>query len=191
MYNAPTLEEAWNDILNDNGNTDMEEQIIKVIELSFNKSMLTTMEPQETAMTLAGKMIAEYGECQDRARQILREELIELGKIKEPPKDGMLDGIEELLMRVETDIASVIASTTFKLSEVSTEMQEKTNILIRKPEAYSFVANTYEYVTNHLLDFKKEMQDMLVSFGSDVTDESFNSKIQAFIQNEIKIRENK
>ena len=85
-------------------------------------------------------------------------------------------------MRVEDEMVCLIASTTLNLSTITIEIQEKVSILIRKAEACSFVTNTYEYVTNHFLEFRKEMQDMLVSFGCEITDESFNSKIYGIIQ---------
>ena len=188
MYNTPTLEEAWDSILNSKDDGDMETQVINAIELSFSKAMVSNMEPQETAMTLAGKMTAEYGECQDRAREILTGSISELEKMKEHLDDDTIERIGENIIQVENDITSLIAMITFKLSEVSTEMKEKTDILVRKPEAYSFVANTYEYVMNHFLDFKKEMQTVLVSLGSEVTDESFNNKIYEKVQEEIKKR---
>lgn len=187
MFNTPTLEEAWNTILNGKDDSDLELQIINAIELSYNKEMLSTMEPQETAMTLAGKMTAEYGECQDRAREILTESVIELEKMKEHSEDA-LDQIDAEIIRVEDALTSLIAVTTFKLSTVSTEMQEKTNVLIRKPEVYAYVANTYEYVMNHFLEFKKEMQSVMVSLGSSISDESFNNKIYTKVQEEIKKR---
>ena len=180
MNNIPTLEEAWENILNDNDAT--ETVIIDVIELNFNKAILSSMEPQEVATMLVGKLSMEYGECQESAREFLSEYVPELENMKKEIDNGFMDRIDDLLMRVENDMVCLIASTTLKLSTISTEMQEKTSILIRKPEAYSFVANTYEYVTNHFLEFKKEMQDMLVSLGSNITDESFNSKIYAMIQ---------
>ena len=39
---------------------------------------------------------------------------------------------------------------------------------------------------NHFLEFKKEVQNVLVSIGSEVTDESFNNKIYTKVQEEIK-----
>ena len=180
MNNIPTLEEAWGKILNDNDA--VETEVINTIELNFNKAILSSMEPQEVATMLAGKLSMEYSECQESARKILLEYVSELENMKKEIDNDFIDRIDDLLMRVENDMVCLIASTTLKLSTITTEMQEKTSILIRKPEAYSFVANTYEYVTNHFLEFKKEMQDMLVSFGSDITDESFNSKIYAMIQ---------
>lgn len=180
MNNIPTLEEAWGKILNDDNA--VETEVINTIELNFNKAILSSMEPQEAATMLAGKLSMEYSECQESAREFLSEYIPELENMKKEIDNGFMDRIDDLLMRVENDMVCLIASTTLKLSTITTEMQEKTSILIRKPEAYSFVANTYEYVTNHFLEFKKEMQDMLVSFGSDITDESFNSKIYAMIQ---------
>lgn len=191
MNKVPTLEEAWDTILNNNDDSDVDTQIINVIELSFSKAMVSNMEPQQVAMTLAGKMTVEYGECQDRARKILTGSISELEKMKEHLDEDTIDRIEENIIRVEDDITSLIALTTFKLSELSTEMKEKTDILVRKPEAYAFVANTYEYVMNHFLEFKKEIQSVLVSIGSEVTDESFNNKIYAKVQEEIKKEENK
>lgn len=180
MNTIPTLEEAWGKILNDND--DMETDVINVIELNFNKAILSSMEPQEVATMLAGKLSMEFSDCQESARKILLEYVPELENMKKEIDDGFVDRMEDLLMRVEDEMVCLIASTTLNLSTITTEMQEKTSILIRKPEAYSFVANTYEYVTNHFLEFKKEMQDMLVSFGFEITDESFNSKIYGMIQ---------
>ena len=180
MNTIPTLEEAWGKILNDNN--DMETDVINAIELNFNKAILSSMEPQEVAMMLAGKLSMEFSDCQESARKILLEYVPELENMKKEIDNGFVDRMEDLLMRVEDEMVCVIASTTLNLSTITTEMQEKTSILIRKPEAYSFVANTYEYVTNHFLKFKKEMQDMLVSFGFEITDESFNSKIYGMIQ---------
>lgn len=180
MNTIPTLEEAWENILNDNDAA--ETDVINAIELNFNKAILSSMEPQEVAMMLAGKLSMEFSDCQESARKILLEYVPELENMKKEIDDGFVDRIEDLLMRVEDEMVCVIASTTLNLSTITTEMQEKTSILIRKPEAYSFVANTYEYVTNHFLEFKKEMQDMLVSFGFEITDESFNSKIYGMIQ---------
>lgn len=189
MNNIPTLEEAWGKILNDDNA--VETEVINTIELNFNKAILSSMEPQEVATMLAGKLSMEYSECQESAREFLSEYIPELENMKKEIDNGFMDRIDDLLMRVENDMVCLIASTTLKLSTITTEMQEKTSILIRKPEAYSFVANTYEYVTNHFLEFKKEMQDMLVSFGSDITDESFNSKIYAMIQEGMQISEDK
>lgn len=180
MNTIPTLEEAWENILNDNDAA--ETDVINAIELNFNKAILSSMEPQEVAMMLAGKLSMEFSDCQESARKILLEYVPELENMKKEIDDGFVDRIEDLLMRVEDEMVCVIVSTTLNLSTITTEMQEKTSILIRKPEAYSFVANTYEYVTNHFLEFKKEMQDMLVSFGFEITDESFNSKIYGMIQ---------
>lgn len=180
MNNIPTLEEAWGKILNDNDA--METDVINAIELNFNKAILSSMEPQEVATMLAGKLSMEFSDCQESARKILLDYVPELENMKKEIDDGFVDRMEDLLMRVEDEMVCVIASTTLNLSTITTEMQEKTSILIRKPEAYSFVANTYEYVTNHFLEFKKEMQDMLVSFGFEITDESFNSKIYGMIQ---------
>lgn len=186
MNKVPTLEEAWDTILNSNDDSDVDTQIINVIELSFSKAMVSNMEPQQVAMRLAGKMTVEYGECQDRARKILTGSISELEKMKECLDEDTIDRIEDNIIQVEDDITSVIALTTFKLSEISTEMKEKTDILVRKPEAYAFAANTYEYVMNHFLEFKKEVQSVLVSIGSEVTDESFNNKIYTKVQEEIK-----
>lgn len=61
MNNIPTLEEAWGKILNDNN--DMETDVINAIELNFNKAILSSMEPQEVAMMLAGKLAMEFSDC--------------------------------------------------------------------------------------------------------------------------------
>ncbi len=180
MNKIPTVEEAWENILNENDG--IETEVINAIESNFTKAILSNMEPQEVATMLAGKLSMEYSECQESARGILSEYVTELEKMKKEIDNDFTDKIDDLLMRVEDDMVRLIASTTLKLSTISTEMQEKTPILIRKPEAYSFVANTYEYVTNHFLEFKTGMQTMLVSFGADVTEESFNSKIYAMVQ---------
>ncbi len=180
MNTIPTLEEAWENILNDNDAA--ETDVINAIELNFNKAILSSMELQEVAMMLAGKLSMEFSDCQESARKILLEYVPELENMKKEIDDGFVDRIEDLLMRVEDEMVCVIASTTLNLTTITTEIQEKVSILIRKPEACSFVTNTYEYVTKHFLEFKKEMQDMLVSFGCEITDESFNSKIYGMIQ---------
>lgn len=180
MNTIPTLEEAWENILNDNDAA--ETDVINAIELNFNKAILSSMEPQEVAMMLAGKLAMEFSDCQESARKILLEYVPELENMKKEIDNGFVDRIEDLLMRVEDEMVRVIASTTLNLSTITIEIQEKVSILIRKAEACSFVTNTYEYVTNHFLEFRKEMQDMLVSFGCEITDESFNSKIYGMIQ---------
>lgn len=167
-------------ILNDNN--DMETDVINAIELNFNKAILSSMEPQEVAMMLVGKLAMEFSDCQESARKILLEYVPELENMKKEIDNGFVDRMDDLLMRVEDEMVCLIASTTLNLSTITIEIQEKVSILIRKAEACSFVTNTYEYVTNHFLEFRKEMQDMLVSFGSEITDESFNYKIYARIQ---------
>ena len=67
MNTIPTLEEEWGKILNDND--DMETDVINLIELNFNKAILSSMEPQEVATMLAGKLSMEFSDCQESARK--------------------------------------------------------------------------------------------------------------------------
>ena len=139
MNTIPTLEEAWGKILNDNGA--METDVINAIELNFNKAILSSMEPQEVAMMLAGKLAMEFSDCQESARKILLEYVPELENMKKEIDNGFVDRMEDLLIATKDDLdkdhreqfvskvamgdwdAVIIAQSSFAKINVSSERQ--------------------------------------------------------------------